>query len=394
MPHQAVVPSLALFVIASVITSASQDREPKWSKFTLGGQLSILSMPHGIETTTDPGFGANFEFHFSHRLSLLSEFEFSPQEHLQSAQDGGHTLAFFSGLKANFIQHRKFAIYGEMRPGIVSFSNVLVQTSPFSFENQRVTHFALNLGGGLEYYPSRRTIFRFSLSSPLVEVHSRTTPETEQTFEVISPGKIRSALQASVAVSYRLRGMQEVSEAVAENSIRKWEVGPQFSIQGLERAPLFLDDVRDEVGFGGVGTYRLTRNLALDGSFLFFPHDYRVAGFQDGGRIMQTLGGVRAGRQFGRVGVWLKARPGLQSYSMTDSDFSQFPPTHYPSVFHLALDLGGVVEVPFGRQTAFRFDGGDVMRFHRETPIKGDIFSAPAGRYDTIQFSTAWVWRF
>jgi hypothetical protein len=394
MPHQAVAPSLALFVIASVIASASQDREPKWCRFTLGGQLSILSMPHGIETTTDPGFGANFEFHLSPRLSLLSEFDFWPQEHLQSAQDGGNTLAFFSGLKANFIQHRKFAIYGEMRPGIVSFSNVPVQTSAFSFENQRVTHFALNLGGGVEYYPSSRTVLRLSLSSPLVEIHSRTTPETEQTFEIISPGKIRSALQASVGIGYRLGKMREPSEGPSENGIGKWEVGPQFSIQGLERAPLFLEDVRDEVGFGGVASYRLTPHLAVDGSFLFFPHDYRVADFQDGGRIMQALAGVRAGRQFGRVGVWLKARPGFQRYSLTGSDLSQFPTTNFPSVFHLTLDLGGVVEVPIGRRTAFRFDAGDVMRFHRETPIKGDILSAPAGRFDTIQFSTAWVWRF
>lgn len=394
MPRQAVVPSLALFLAASVVTSACQDRGPDWTRFTLGEQLPVLSMPHAIETTTDAGFGANFEFHFSPRLSLLSEFDYWPQNHLQSAQDGGTSLAFFSGLKANFIQGRRFAVYGVAQPGIVSFSNVPVHFGTFGFENHRKTHFALNLGGGLEYYVSPRTLVRFSLSTPLVEVHSRTVHETDHTFGVISPGRIRPALQASVGVGYRLGKMREASEAEAESDSRKWEVGPQFSIQGLERATQFFSDVRDEVGLGALSSYRLTRHLDLDGSFLFFPHDYKVIGFQDGGRMMQALAGVRAGRQFGRLGIWVKARPGFQSYSLTDSDFSQFPPTQYPSVFHLALDLGGVVEVPVGMRTAFRLDGGDVMRFHRETKIKATNLTAPSGRYDTIQFSTAWVWRF
>jgi len=351
-------------------------------------------MEDGWGSCADVGFGANFEFHFSPRLSLDSEFDFWPQDHRQAAQDGGNTLAIYSGLKANFIQHRKFAIYGEMRPGTMSFSNVPVHVGALEFENRRKTHFTLNLGGGVEYYASQRTVVRFSLSSPLIEIHSRTTHETDQTFGVIDPGEIRASLQASVGIGYRLGTLRESIASVSESDARKWEVGPQFSIQGLQRATNFLTDVRDEVGFGAVSSYRLTRHLALDGSFLFFPREYKVIGFQDGGRMMQSLAGVRAGRQFRRLGVWLKARPGFQWYSMTDSDFSQFPPTHYPSVFHLALDLGGVVEVPIGRRTAFRFDASDVMRFHRETQIKGADFSAPSGRYDTIQFTTAWVWRF
>jgi hypothetical protein len=392
MPRQAVVPSLALFLIASVVTSACQDQGPKWSKFTLGGQLPVLSMPHAIETPTDAGVGANFEFHFSPRLSLLSEIDYWPQDHLQSAQDGGNTLAFFSGLKANFIQRRKFAIYGVAQPGIVSFSNVPVQTSAFILANQRVTHFALNLGGGIEYYASTRTIVRLSLASPLVEIHSRTV-HVDQGFEIESPGEIRSSLLASAGISYHLGRMREVPISAAESDEPKWELGPQFATQGLERGVSSFFDVCNELGFGGVGSYRLTRHLELDGFFLFFPHNYRVADFQDGGRITQALAGVRAGRHFGRLGVWVKARPGFQSYSLTVTDYVNFPPKNYPSIFHLALDLGGVLAFPIGRRIALRFDASDVMRFHRETQLQG-FPPAPLGQYDTIQFSTAWVWRF
>lgn len=392
MPKVAVLP-LALFILFSVATSACQDRDPQWSSFTLGGQLSILNMPHSLENSTDAGFGGNFEFHFSPRLSLYSEFDYWPQNHLQTAQDGGNTLAVSSGLKAHFVQHREFAIYGEMRPGIVSFSNVPIQISAFDIENQRKTHFTLSLGGGIEYYASTRTVIHFSLTGPLVEIHSRTL-RVGDGIEIGSPGEIRSSLQASVGIGYRLGRKRETTIAVTESDSRKWELGPQLCTQDLERAPLFLNDVRNELGFGAVGSYGLTRHLLLDGSFLFFPKDYRVADFQDGGRITQVLAGLRAGRQFGRLGIWLKARPGFQSYSLTHSDLSHFPPAHYPSVFHFALDLGGVFEVPITRRTALRFDASDVMRFHRETQLKGADFSAPAGRYDTIQFSTAWLWRF
>src|SRR5262249_32381293 len=160
MPHQATVPSLALFLIASVITSACQDRDPKWSKFTLGGQFSTLSMEDGWGSRADVGFGANFEFHFSPRLSLDSEFDFWPQDHRQAAQDGGNTLAIYSGLKANFIQHRKFAIYGEMQPGIMSFSNVPVHVGALEFENpQNPLHSQPRRRSRILRFPTNRRSF-------------------------------------------------------------------------------------------------------------------------------------------------------------------------------------------------------------------------------------------
>lgn len=100
------------------------------------------------------------------------------------------------------------------------------------------------------------------------------------------------------------------------------------------------------------------------------------------------------GDNLGGLGVWLKARPGFQRYSLTANDFVNFPPANFPSIFHFALDLGGVLEFSVSRRTALRFDASDVMRFHREKTLEGLSFRIPAARYDTIQFSTAWVWRF
>lgn len=195
----------------------------------------------------------------------------------------------------------------------------------------------------------------------------------------------------------RMPRISQFDAEVASASSRAARSGGSFiamRTQALERAVLLFNDVRNEVGFGAVSSYRLTRHLALDGSFLFFPKNYRVADFQDGGRIMQALAGVRAGRQFGRLGVWLKARPSFQRYSLTANDFVNFPPANFPSIFHFALDLGGVLEFSVSRRTALRFDASDVMRFHREKTLEGLSFRIPAARYDTIQFSTAWVWRF
>src|SRR5205085_8623676 len=115
-------------------------------------------MPHQSEVAADLGAGLSLEFQLSPGLSWHSEFNYFPQTHLQTSQDGGNTLSFSSGLKANFLQRRRFAVYGEMRPGFVSFSDVPVETPEFSIAGQRKTHFSFNFGGGLEYYPSLRTV--------------------------------------------------------------------------------------------------------------------------------------------------------------------------------------------------------------------------------------------
>ena len=87
-----------------------------------------------------------------------------------------------AGLKAGK-RFQTWGIFAKARPGLVSFSEGelnFVQTGrggpfPFIFQLNRVTSFATDLGGVLEFYPSRRIVTRFDAGDTLIHFTRRTT---------------------------------------------------------------------------------------------------------------------------------------------------------------------------------------------------------------------------
>jgi hypothetical protein len=81
------------------------------------------------------------------------------------------------GLKAG-IRKKPFGIFGKFRPGFESSGHAVIprflngdgpdRQNPFGFEQIRATQFALDMGGVVELYPSRRTIIRFDLGDTMV----------------------------------------------------------------------------------------------------------------------------------------------------------------------------------------------------------------------------------
>ena len=128
---------------------------------------------------------------------------------------------------------------------------------------------------------------------------------------------------------------------------------------------------RAEPGFGGRFGYNFTRHVAAEAEFNLFPRDRVTAG----GRKVQGLFGVKAGRRFERVGVFGKARPGFLRLSRGDfrprpdtvciAQLSIFPPPAacFESVGRtsFAFDAGGVLEFYPSRRVVVRVDAGDTI---------------------------------
>ncbi|HJR08746.1 MAG TPA: outer membrane beta-barrel protein [Pyrinomonadaceae bacterium] len=126
---------------------------------------------------------------------------------------------------------------------------------------------------------------------------------------------------------------------------------------------------KTEPGFGARIGYNLTKNFTLEAEDNFFPREREFGG----GRKSQALFGVKAGKRFESVGLFLKARPGFVRFSEGDLSrprpgiacvavipapagcFEAVPQTHF------ALDLGGVVEYYPSPRTIIRFDAGDTI---------------------------------
>jgi hypothetical protein len=74
-----------------------------------------------------------------------------------------------------------WGIFGKARPGVVSFSRGKFSvvpdpsnpTFPFDFIPHRLNSFATDIGGVLEFYPSKRIVTRFDAGDTIIHFNSR-----------------------------------------------------------------------------------------------------------------------------------------------------------------------------------------------------------------------------
>lgn len=189
--------------------------------------------------------------------------------------------------------------------------------------------------------------------------------------------------------------------AAQEADAPKFEVGAHFSALPLDDNPsnnslCAVCGTFVYAGLGGRLTYNLTDGVALDSELNFFSRENEsFRSRRVGGRAVQGLFGVKAGRRFERVGVFAKARPGFLSFGETIAGgFGSIPATVSRKT-HFNVDLGGVVEFYPSRRFLVRVDAGDTIVRYGEENLPGAL--SPVSRADTrhnFQFSTGVAFRF
>ncbi len=348
-------------------------------------------------TEAEPGLGGRFTWNMCPSLALETEFNIFPNDYRpSSATDGGRIFSWFAGLKVAAVRRNKFAVFGKIRPGLVTFGNVAVQTGPTTVENRRVTHFATDLGGVFEYSLTRRWILRTDLGITLIYIGDRSVQAGPGSF-ITAPGEIRPALQFTTGFSYRLGELRPRSErAKGAAAGGRFEVAGQFAILSQQRR---FFQTSTEPGFGARLGYDLYPHLTLETSLILFPRSDSSFDIQDGGRILQWLFGVKSEIRHQKLGYFLKFRPGFQGYSRTLDSFSASSSGDFPYSWraHPALDLGGGIEVFTSKRTLLRFDAGDTVVFlgSRDIPALGSTPVHVSGEVlNTLQFTTGFGWRF
>jgi len=347
-------------------------------------------------TPTEPGFGGRFSWNLTPSFAVETEFNFYPSDYTpQSAQDGGRTVSWLSGVKAAAVRHEKYAIFGKADAGLVSFGNVPVQISATTIENRRVTHFATDVGAVFEYYLAPRWIWRTDAGIDLLQINSRHV-SVGVGGTVTAPGSVRPAFQFSTGLSYRLGELQtREDEENISNTDEKWEVAGLFSSQSRESTA--TSDVTTQPGIGGRVTYSLLPFLSIEAALTFFVRSENGVSAFEGGRSVQTLFGVKSGIRHEKIGYFVRVRPGFQTFTRAVSSID--PNTLVfttASKSHPALDLGGGVELFPSRRTVVRFDAGDTLLFlgSASIPFGTQTVTSSAGTRNTFQFSTSFGWRF
>jgi hypothetical protein len=159
-------------------------------RFEAGGHLHVLRL--GDIDTTTAGFGGRLLFHLTDWIAIDGEVSLFPHDEIV----GETTQTSIGPLRIDYERRRVHAVGGinlgvrgermglfvAAKPGITRLYNkriecegngcALVLIAPVIYR----TEFALDLGGGVEFYPSRRTIARVDVGDTIIRHRSIAPP--------------------------------------------------------------------------------------------------------------------------------------------------------------------------------------------------------------------------
>lgn len=386
------------FFLPAIVPLYAQDTR---TRFEVGAEYSLIEATQADHSgVTYSGFGGRFDWNLSRRLAIESQVDFFP-EHGASFLliQGGQTLQAVFGIRAKVVQIKRFSVFGLVRPGLLHFSDVdkLSGLSSPALVTAPITHFVLNLGGGIEYYPSPGWVLRFDAEGNPYRVGAQTVSSSSGGTQTL-PGKINDTTRLSFGVGYRIGALVENEHETKVPG--NWEFGPLFSSLVIAREGL-SDNVRNEPGFGGYFSYRFYGVFYADGDLLYFPSNPGASGPHDGGTILQGLAGVKGGIRRNHFGFFGKVRPGFNSYSqaLTSVTSSSGSPQvfAYARSTNLVLDLGGIIEFYPNEKGTVRIEIGDTHLFFgtKDLNVNGMVQPAPGGKLQhSIQLMVGYGWRF
>ena len=205
--------TLMMLVIAP--SAIGQTEDPP--RYEAAAEFVTLNRDDLFGIRTEPGLGGRFTYNLNKNVALEAAAYFFPRNCFDCLNNGRITEAV-GGLKAGK-RFKTWGIFAKARPGIVSFSKGRLEilpggpfpAFPFVFEVKPMANFAADLGGVLEFYPSRRIVTRFDAGDTIINIRQQTRnglnfdPATN-TFILVPitlPGRTTHNFQFSASVGFR-----------------------------------------------------------------------------------------------------------------------------------------------------------------------------------------------
>ncbi len=407
-------------------------QSPEPAKIELGVHFSSLQIGPSVNAFVDfqdrsrstAGLGVRFGYNVNRYVAVEAEGDFFPQRNFFPSLNSGGSLAQGQfGVKAGK-RFERFGVFAKARPGFVTFGEIETQigsvTFPFQgngpivtfpiFEKRRRNFFSMDVGAVVEFYPSRGILARFDLGDTMINygdtpvIPFRRTPVLD---------RVSHKFQFSAGIAFRYLNPDTTDETTSytPEKERKFEIGAQFTSLNLRETGIQFnrDGTFEPVDVGsnnqtGVGArigYNFTPHISAEVQADYYPGDLGVfSGMPAGGRTFQIQAGPKFGKRFEHFGFFVKARPGVISFSNTfivDGFVSPFDiRTHFGRVTHFSLDVGGVLEFYASRRVFARLDCGDTMIRYGEQLLgffPGPIRSQSAVTHQ-LQFSAGVGFRF
>jgi hypothetical protein len=184
---------LPIFAIAILlghpVASVAQNRAPR---FEAGAQVSTLHQSSFDNTSV--GLGGRFTYNLAHWAAVEAEGIFTPADNVKvgiglpdfELSYERRRLEMFFGPKLG-MRGDKFGVFGRVRPGFTQLSNrgvgcagTFCALALIALPEYR-TELAVDIGGGVEFFPSRRTVARLDLGDTVIRHRSQAPPCRECT---------------------------------------------------------------------------------------------------------------------------------------------------------------------------------------------------------------------
>jgi hypothetical protein len=185
----------ACLVLCINQAKAQTKPSPDLPKYEAGADFTSFTLNSG---QTELGVGGRFSYNINKHVALEAAGYFFPGrcDTCFSGTTGRTTEGLF-GVKAGK-RFEKWGIFGKARPGLISFEKgffdlVPVSSNPvvFRLDFHRQTNFALDVGGVLEFYPSRRIVVRFDGGDTIIHYgqHPFSTVSNDPVTGVLVPAQ-------------------------------------------------------------------------------------------------------------------------------------------------------------------------------------------------------------
>lgn len=211
----------AIIAILCQVSVSAQAQSEDVPRVEAGAHFTSLTKPDFDGGRTEAGFGGRFTYNVTDYFALEAEGNLFPHRCLTctSGNNGRITQGLF-GLKVGK-RFNKFGLFAKGRPGFVRFSEGVSDFIPlpsppgpfplFEIRRRPTTNFAVDVGGVLEFYPSRRIVTRFDAGDTIIRYGSQTfstfafdpTTGVTTTDTFTTQSETRHNFQFSAGVAFR-----------------------------------------------------------------------------------------------------------------------------------------------------------------------------------------------
>ena len=170
-----------LLIVAVIFLMQSQAlaQSDELPKFEVAAEFTTLEREAFSQRRTEPGFGGRFTYNLNKTFAIEGAGYFFPKSCFQ-CRSAGNITEGLAGVKVGK-RFEKWGVFAKARPGVISFSEGTFDISPpinfplfpIGFEFSRLTTFAMDVGGVVEFYPSKRIVTRFDFGDTIVHFGRR-----------------------------------------------------------------------------------------------------------------------------------------------------------------------------------------------------------------------------